>query len=324
MKPALTLSVALMGILPVMAAAPALDLKNLIPPTRQAAQQFYDTGWLDLGTLGEPKMTEKLTSPGHITNVQQAQIRFFFPQDWSATDKRGALVVFPGGGYSIQSIDKEGINVALWAAQRGMVGVTVKYRVSTTDHELGKFPGPLLDARQAMRLTRHAAAQLGIDPKKIGVIGFSAGGHLAGMTTTLWDRKLPQEEKNPLKEVSARPDFSMLIYPVLSMDNGITHGGTRFKILGAAPTQEQIALCSVEKQVTKNTPPVFLAQSKDDFVSCKNSLLMEKACKEKGVPVELNLYEKGGHGYGMEQRGNPTDAWPAAAEKWLKAQGMMK
>ncbi len=324
MNPALTLSVALLGILPAMAATPALDLKKLTPPTRQAAQQFYDTGWLDLGTQGEPKMTEKHTSPGHITNVQQAQIRFFFPQDWSATDKRGALLVFPGGGYSIQSINKEGINVAIWAAQRGMVGVAVKYRVSSVENETGKFPGPLLDARQGMRITRHFAPRLGIDPQKIGVIGFSAGGHLAGMTTTLWDRKLPQEENNPLKDVSARPDFSMLIYPVISMTKGITHGGTRFKILGATPTQEEADRCSVEKQVTKDTPPVFLVHAKDDGVSCKNSLVMEQACKDKGVPVELHLYEKGGHGYGMEQRGNPTDAWPAAAEKWLKARGMMK
>ncbi len=321
MNHALTLSLALMATFTAMASPAVPEPKNITPPAPKVTEQFFDTGWLDLGTLGDPLMTEKLTSPGHITQVQQAQIRYFFPQGWTAEDKRGALIAFPGGGYSIQAIDKEGINVALWAAQRGMVGVVVKYRVSDTNHELGKFPGPLLDARQGMRLTRHFAPRLGIDPQNIGV---SAGGHLAGMTTTLGDKKLPQEEKNPLKDVSARPDFSMLIYPVLSMDNGITHGGTRFKILGAAPTPEQIELCSVEKQVTKNTPPVFLAQSKDDFVSCKNSLLMEKACKNQGVPVELNLYEKGGHGYGMEQRGNPTDAWPKAAEKWLKAHGMMK
>ncbi len=299
------------------------NAKNITPPGVEVTEQFFDTGWLTLSNLGEPKMTEKLVSPGRITNVNEAQIRYFFPHGWTVGDKRGALIIFPGGGYSLEAIDKEGINIALWAAQRGMVGIVVKYRVSDRNPQVGLYPGPLLDARQGVRVTRHFADKLGIDPKKIGIIGFSAGGHLAGMTATQWDKKLPEEEKNPLKAVSARPDFAMFIYPVLSMEQKETHSGTRFKILGAKPTQEQIDLCSAEKQVTKDTPPVFLVQSKDDFVSCKNSLLMEQACKEKGVPVELNLYEKGGHGYGMEQRGNPTDVWPAAAEKWLKSQGVM-
>ncbi len=303
-------------------AAPTPDLNKFTPPMEQTAQQFYDSGWLDLNDLGEPKMTEKLVSPDHITNVGKAQIRFFLPKEWTGADKRSALLIFPGGGYSIQSIEKEGINIALWATQRDMVGVVVKYRVSSVENETGKFPGPLLDARKAMRLTRHSAEKLGIDPKKIGVIGFSAGAHLAGMTATLWDEALPQEEKDPLKNVPARPDFAMLIYPVASMEKGVTHGGTRFKILGANPTQEEADRCSVEKQVTKDTPPVFLVHAKDDGVSCKNSLLMEQACKDKGVPVELHLYEKGGHGYGMEQRGTPTDAWPTAAEQWLKKRGL--
>lgn len=124
-------------------------------------------------------------------------------------------VYFPGGGYAIQAIEKEGSRIAGWAAEHGMVGVVVKYRVSGTSNALGKFPGPLLDARQALRTVRKNASSLGIDPLRIGVMGFSAGGHLAAMASTLWNRTLPEEAENPLKNISARPDFPCLFIPSL-------------------------------------------------------------------------------------------------------------
>ena len=154
-------------------------------------------------------------------------------------------------------------------------------------------------------------------------MGFSAGGHLAAMTSTLWNRTLPEEAENPLKNISARPDFSMLIYPVITMAPHTTHGGTRNKILGPHPSPALEEMCSAERQVTKQTPPVFLVHALDDGVSCANSRLMEQACRNKGVPVSLNLYPTGGHGYGMEKRGHPTDQWPDAAEQWLREQGVL-
>ena len=204
-----------------------------------------------------------------------------------------------------------------------MVGVVVKYRVSGTSNALGKFPGPLLDVRQALRTVRENASSLGIDPLRIGVMGFSAGGHLAAMTSTLWNRPLPEEAGNPLKNISSRPDFSMLIYPVISMAPHTTHGGTRNKILGPHPSPALEEMCSAERQVTEQTPPVFLVHALDDGVSCANSRLMEQACRNKGVPASLNLYPTGGHGYGMEKRGHPTDQWPDAAEQWLREQGFL-
>lgn len=148
-------------------------------------------------------------------------------------------------------------------------------------------------------------------------MGFSAGGHLAAMAATLWTKSLPEEADNPLRSVSARPDFAMLIYPVITMVPKDTHPGTRNKIIGSKPDPSLEELCSAERQVTPNTPPVFLVHAQDDGVASANSKLMEKACRDKGVPVTLRLYSRGGHGYGMEKRGNPTDQWPEDAEKWL-------
>lgn len=289
------------------------------PPSEGKA---FHSGWISLG-LKAADLKEKQASAGHITDVGEAQIQLHFPAGWSPQDRRTALCIFPGGGYAIQAIEKEGSRIAGWAAEHGMVGVVVKYRVSGTSNALGKFPGPLLDARQALRTVRKNASSLGIDPLRIGVMGFSAGGHLAAMASTLWNRTLPEEAENPLKNISARPDFSMFIYPVITMTPHTTHGGTRNKILGAHPSPALEEMCSAERQVTEQAPPVFLVHALDDGVSCANSRLMEQACREKGVPASLNLYPTGGHGYGMEKRGHPTDQWPEAAEQWLREQGFL-
>lgn len=317
--PIRTILAAVLGsVLPLHAAsAEAFSPKALQAITRPADKAAFTTGWIPLG-LKAADMHEKPLHAGHITDVGAAQMQFHFPSGWNKTDQRPALCIFPGGAYALQAIDKEGTRIAQWAAEHGMVGIVVKYRVSQGNHAVGQFPGPLLDARQAMRIARKYSGALGINPRKIGVIGFSAGGHLAAMTTTLWNRTLPEEAANPLKTVSARPDFSMLIYPVITMTPGTTHGGTRSKILGArSGDRKLVELCSTERQVTAQTPPVFLVQSLDDGVSFKNSQLMEQACTSNHVPVSLNLYPRGGHGYGMEKNGNPTDQWPQAAEQWL-------
>lgn len=294
-------------------------LETIQPP---AEHRTFHSGWISLG-LQAADLEEKQVSPGHITDVGEAAVQFHFPAGWKPQDKRAALCIFPGGGYAIQAIEKEGIHIARWAAERGMVDIVVKYRVSGTNHALGRFPGPLLDGRQGLRVTRRHASALGVDPHRIGVMGFSAGGHLAAMASTLWDRPLPEEAGNPLKNVSARPDFSMLIYPVITMDSQSTHGGTRSKILGPDPAPALAELCSAERQVTVQTPPVFLVHALDDGVACANSRLMAQACREKGMPASLNFYSSGGHGYGMEKRGRPTDQWPEAAGQWLREQGFL-
>lgn len=186
-------------------------LSAFCPPSEGKA---FHSGWISLG-LKAADLKEKQASAGHITDVGEAQIQLHFPAGWSPQDRRTALCIFPGGGYAIQAIEKEGSRIAGWAAEHGMVGVVVKYRVSGTSNALGKFPGPLLDARQALRTVRKNASSLGIDPLRIGVMGFSAGGHLAAMASTLWNRTLPEEAENPLKNISARPDFPCLFIPSL-------------------------------------------------------------------------------------------------------------
>lgn len=294
-------------------------LKALQPPAGHGA---FHSGWISLG-LKAADLKEKQVSPGHITDVGEAQMQLYFPAGWKPQDKRAALCIFPGGGYALQAIEKEGTRIARWAAEHGMVGIVVKYRVSGGNDAAGRFPGPLLDARQALRVTRRHASLLGVDPHRIGVMGFSAGGHLAAMASTLWNRTLPEEAENPLKNVSARPDFSMLIYPVVTMEPQTTHGGTRSRILGPDPGADLAELCSAERQVTAQTPPVFLVHALDDGVASANSKLMEQACREKGVPASLHFYSAGGHGYGMEKRGQPTDEWPEAAEEWLSERGIL-
>ena len=282
----------------------------------ESGKSSFVSNWIPLELKGAD-MQEKYIDSTRVTDVGKAQMQFYFPAAWRSRDKRPALCIFPGGGYALMAIDKEGVHIARWAAEHGMVGVVVKYRVSQKNNAIGKFPGPLLDARQALRLTRKHAGELGVDPGKIGVMGFSAGGHLAAMAATLWTKSLPEEADNPLRSVSARPDFAMLIYPVITMVPKDTHPGTRNKIIGSKPDPSLEELCSAERQVTPNTPPVFLVHAQDDGVASANSKLMEKACRDKGVPVTLRLYSRGGHGYGMEKRGNPTDQWPEDAEKWL-------
>lgn len=294
-------------------------LEAIRPPAEGKA---FHSGWISLG-LQAADLEEKQASPGHITDVGEAQMQLHFPAGWKPQDRRAALCIFPGGGYAVQAIDKEGSRIARWAAEHGMVGVVVKYRVSGSNKAVGRFPGPLLDARQALRAVRRYASVLGVDPHRLGVMGFSAGGHLAAMASTLWNRTLPEEAENPLKNVSARPDFSMLIYPVITMYPQTAHGGTRSKILGPHPAPELAELCSAERQVTAQTPPVFLVHALDDGVASSNSRLIEQACREKGVPASLHLYPSGGHGYGMEKRGRPTDEWPKVAEQWLAERGIL-
>ena len=207
-------------------------LSAFCPPSEGKA---FHSEWISLG-LKAADLKEKQASAGHITDVGEAQIQLHFPAGWSPQDKRTALCIFPGGGYAIQAIEKEGSRIAGWAAEHDMVGVVVKYRVSGPGNALWRFPGPLLDARQALRTVRKNASSLGIDPLRIGVMGFSAGGHLAAMASTLWNRTLSEEAENPLKNISARPDFSMFIYPVITMAPHTTHGGTRNKILGNHPS----------------------------------------------------------------------------------------
>ncbi|MBX3740707.1 MAG: alpha/beta hydrolase [Akkermansiaceae bacterium] len=267
---------------------------------------------------GDPQRaagSEKANDHGHLSQIEAPQYQTYLPEKDKATG--AAVVILPGGGYGIVAIQHEGHELAKWFAERGVVGVVVKYRVPN------QFPTPFLDARRAIRTVRANADAWGVDPKKVGIMGFSAGGHLASLCTTRFNDTFPeQENRDEIDKLSARPDFSMLIYPVISM-GPVGHGGSRKNLLGPEPTPEQIEKYSTEKAVTPETPPVFLLSTADDAVDCRNSLSFAAACKENKVPVTLHLFETGGHGYGLHGKGELAK-WPMLLEGWLKAKGHVK
>jgi len=265
------------------------------------------------GAKRPPAGTEKVAEGWRFSDIEVPQY-FAYP---APKDKNTgqAVVIFPGGGYGILAMNHEGHDYAKWLNERGITGVVVKYRVGNPD--LGyQFPVPFLDARRAIRTVRAHAAEWGVDPKKVGVMGSSAGGHLASLCTTRFADTFPEEGKDEIDKLSARPDFSILVYPVISMGE-VAHGGSRTNLLGKSPTPEAIEKYSTEKQVGKDTPPVFLLTTFDDMVDCRNSLYFAAACKAHGVPVSLHMFEKGGHGYGLAGKGELA-VWPSLLDAWLK------
>jgi acetyl esterase/lipase len=251
---------------------------------------------------------------GYLTDIAVPQYSVTFPEKGKANG--AAVVVFPGGGYTILAADHEGSQFAKWLNDRGIVSIVVKYRVSGNDAYNYGFPVPFLDARRAIRTVRANAGEWGVDPTRVGVLGFSAGGHLASLCLTRFGDTLPEEGKDAIDQQNCRPDFGILAYPVISMSDKLAHGGSRRHLLGDKPSDAQIAKYSTDKQVSKDTPPVFLLSTSDDGVDCRNSLAFATACKDHGVPVTLHLFEKGGHGYGLHGQGD-LSMWPVLLEKWL-------
>ncbi|MFW0739326.1 alpha/beta hydrolase [Flavobacterium sp. T12S277] len=228
-----------------------------------------------------------------------------------------AVLIFPGGGYQHLAIDKEGTKVANWLNRLGIAAFVVKYRLPSDQIMKNKNTGPLQDAQEAMRYVRQNAAKYNIDSNKIGIIGFSAGGHLASTLATHYDDVTYETNST----ISARPDFSLLIYPVISMQNDITHKGSQTSLLGNHPPQELLDFYSNEKKVTSKTPAAFLIHATDDtVVLSENSINYYLALKKNGVPTELHLYEKGGHGFGLGVN-DTSKFWTKDCEEWLKANG---
>ena len=226
-----------------------------------------------------------------------------------------SVIICPGGGYAILAANHEGVDVARALTELGITAFVLKYRLPSDRTCVDRSLAPLQDAQQAIRLVRKNAVKWGLKADKIGIMGFSAGGHLAATATTHFVSKADPSVSDT---ISVRPDFSVLIYPVVSMQDDITHTGSRNNLIGEKPTAEQAQLFSNELQVTAQTPPTFLAHASDDAtVPVENSIRFYQACIKNKVPVEMHIYAKGGHGFGMNNL-TTDDKWFDRLANWLK------
>ena len=252
-----------------------------------------------------------------ISNVRNPTIAVYLPSKRLATGQ--AIVICPGGGYQILAYDLEGTDIARYLNSIGVAAVVLKYRLPVSCGCPEPWHAPLDDARRAMRLVRRNAGTWNIDPGKVGVMGFSAGGHLASTLGTHFDRGDP-DARDPVERESCRPDFMALIYPVISFVDPSSHAGSREALLGKNPDTSLLTSFSSELQVHADTPPAFLVHASDDeTVPVRNSLLMYEALHSKRIPVEMHILTEGGHGFGLGL-GNPhVGSWTENLRLWLRA-----
>jgi len=254
---------------------------------------------------------------GHISNVHTPTLTCYAAPARKACGT--AVIICPGGAYGRLSWDKEGTEPARWLNTIGVTAFVLKYRLAEYGH-----PAPLRDVLRAVRLVRSRATDFGIRADRIGVLGFSAGGHLAASAGTLFDA--PEGRTGAaLDAISARPDFLVLIYPVITMKDPYTNAGSRRNLLGEHPGEAGIEHLSLERQVTANTPPAFLLTTfEDKTVPAENSLGFFEAMRRAGVPAELHIFEKGPHGFGLRPAGvGPAAGWPALCDQWLRLRGWL-
>ena len=229
-----------------------------------------------------------------------------------------AIVICPGGGYGNLAMDHEGKQIGEWLNSHGITGFICDYRHRGKGYG---HPAPLDDAQRAIRTVRARAKEFGVDPNKVGILGFSAGGHLTSTAVTQFDAGDAQAA-DEINRLSSRPDFGILCYPVISFEQPFTHKGSLRNLLGDNPTPEQIASMSSEKRVTDQTPPCFLWHTAEDKgVPPQNSLVFFAALKEHNVPAELHIYERGKHGLGLAKDIPGTSGWSEACIAWLKVHG---
>ncbi len=232
------------------------------------------------------------------------------------------VVICPGGGYGHLAIEKEGHEVAAWLNSFGAAGFVLKYRHRGTGYG---HPAPLQDAQRAVRMVRMRAKDWGVDPSRIGILGFSAGGHLASTVGTHFqkDRRAPAPT-DALSQVSCRPDFMILLYPVISFTKPVCHRGSRKNLLGSDPDQALVVSLSNELQVTPETPPTFLVHADDDTgVPPENSICFYLALRKAKVQAEMHIYQVGGHGFGLRNQRHPVSSWPIRCADWMRSRGLL-
>ncbi len=254
---------------------------------------------------------EVINQRGHVQYVSVPAMYYCPAQGQQVSD--ACVIVCPGGGYGINAFVHEGMNTADYLTARGVHVFVLKYR-----HAPYLAPAPLADVQRAVRLVRRDAAKYGINPNRIGIMGYSAGGHLAASASTLYNEKVYELDDD--KNISARPDYSILIYPVITMGEK-THGGSRKNLLGDNPDETLIEKYSCEKQVTSDTPPTFMVHSSDDgAVPVANSIMYYQALIANKVEAELHIFNTGGHGYSIAGKpGETNEHWTQALDNWGKS-----
>jgi len=282
------------------------------------AQTFNIKIWPDgaPGAIAQKDFIESANSCGSLPcwkNVSSPELHVYLPDEKNATGT--SVVIFPGGGYYIIAFEIEGEKIAKALNAQGIAAIVVKYRLPSDEIMKDKSIGPLQDAQEAMRIVRRNSAAWKLNPDKIGVMGFSAGGHLAASVSNRFDERL----YNTKDKISARPNFSILIYPVISFQDDIGHLGSRENLIGKDPSKTKIDSYSNELLVSHNTPPTFLIHAADDtVVSPENSIRYFDKLREKNVDVELHLFQSGGHGFGLGKDGTTESSWLSLCMQWLK------
>jgi acetyl esterase/lipase len=256
---------------------------------------------------------ESHSNSGLISRVTKPTLEIYLPAKEQATG--AAVIICPGGGYAVIVYQGEGISTAKEFAKNGVAAFVLQYRLPDDSTMLDKKIGPLQDAQRALKVVRENAAKWGIDPSKIGIMGFSAGGHLASTEATHFKEALIENSSN----TSLRPDFQILVYPVISMQDSLTHADSRTWLLGKNPTKEIIDHFSNELQVDENTPPAFITHAADDkLVDVDNSIAYFERLRHNNVPVEMHIYPKGGHGFVFGHKG-----WMEPLFEWMKNSNWM-
>ncbi|MEZ6137724.1 MAG: alpha/beta hydrolase [Pirellulaceae bacterium] len=275
-----------------------------------------------LSTAAEPT-TVRLwegDAPGAVGNEEKdvPTVIVYLPENQPGLT--GAIVICPGGGYGGLAMDHEGHQIAKWANDMGLAGVIVSYRHRGRGYG---HPAPLLDAQRALRLTRHHAKQWNIDPKRVGILGFSAGGHLTTTALTHFDQGRT-DAADEIDKLSSRPDFGVVCYAVVAFDQPYTHRGSQRNLLGDNASAELVQSLSNEKQVTKDTPPCFVWHTEEDkAVPPQNAIQFYSALVEQGVKAELHIFPEGRHGIGLGKDVPGADQWPLLCENWLRRLGIV-
>jgi acetyl esterase/lipase len=292
----------------------------LVLASLTAASALADNTVIPLWPEGVPNAkttlgAEKLVG-GRISNVSEPTLTIYSP----AVDRPNgtAVIICPGGSYSLLSNQREGVQYANWLSTLGVTSFILKYRLAEFGH-----PAPLQDVLRAVRVVRSRAAEFKINPDRIGVMGSSAGGHLAASSGTLFDHAAGKTGA-AIDAEKARPDFLILMYPVITMKDPAAHAGSRTNLLGSKPTPELLRLMSLEDQVTDNTPPTLLIHTQADrTVPIEHGILFYQALTRAKVPAEMYLFERGEHGMGMRDGLGTASNWSKRAEEWLRARGLL-